>query len=82
MSQQWVIRSTESFDGLALEEASIPQPKDHEVLVKIYAVSLNWRDVMIATVSLPWSTYCVSSEIDGFRVPTCTQRKTKLFHGM
>lgn len=35
------------IDNLALAEREIPQPKFNEVLVKIYAFSLNYRDLML-----------------------------------
>ncbi|KAI5456563.1 hypothetical protein BGZ63DRAFT_395785 [Mariannaea sp. PMI_226] len=46
VTKQW----TTAFDGidkLALEEVELPQPKDGEVLVKVLAVSLNYRDVEV-----------------------------------
>ena len=48
--RQWVIRDKGSFDSLKLEEASIPEVGENEVLVKMHAVSLNYRDLMMATV--------------------------------
>ncbi|KAI9656757.1 MAG: hypothetical protein M1821_003396 [Bathelium mastoideum] len=53
--KQWVLHGTGSFDCLKLEEAPIPEVGDHEVLVKIHAASLNYRDLMIATGTYYWS---------------------------
>ena len=42
-NKQW----TTTFDGpdkLKLTEAEVPKPQDGEVLVKVRAVSLNYRD--------------------------------------
>ena len=50
--KQWVVRDKGSFDSLKLEEAPIPKVGEHDVLVKIHAVSLNYRDLMVATVSI------------------------------
>ena len=43
--------STENgFDGLEFTDAQLPFLSDHEVLVKVHAVSLNFRDLMIPKV--------------------------------
>jgi NADPH:quinone reductase-like Zn-dependent oxidoreductase len=49
-SQQWIVHDHNELEGLQLQEVSIPKPGDYEVLLKIHAVSLNYRDVMIVTV--------------------------------
>lgn len=41
--QQWTTAQN-GLDSLKLEEADVTKPKDGEVLVKIHAVSLNYRD--------------------------------------
>jgi NADPH:quinone reductase-like Zn-dependent oxidoreductase len=47
----------EDFTGLKLvDELPIPELKDDEVLVKIYAVSLNYRDLVVVKV---WHVSCV-----------------------
>jgi NADPH:quinone reductase-like Zn-dependent oxidoreductase len=53
-SQQWIVRDRNEFEGLELQEVSIPKPGDYEVLLKIHAVSLNYRDVKIVTVISSW----------------------------
>lgn len=55
ISRQYVIRDPSldaadaNFSSLVLESKSIPAVGENEVLVRIHAVSLNWRDAMIAT---------------------------------
>src|SRR5688500_2681916 len=44
----WEIREF-GIDKLVLAERDVPQPGDREVLVKLYAASLNYRDVMVAS---------------------------------
>ncbi|KAE9369863.1 NAD(P)-binding protein [Stipitochalara longipes BDJ] len=46
--KQCVLRNAGSFDALKLESVHVPQPSDFDVLVKIHAASLNYRDLMIA----------------------------------
>ena len=53
--KQWVITSGEKgFDGLVSQEAQVPKLGEHDVLVKLHAASLNYRDLAIAKVS--WLT--------------------------
>lgn len=50
-NKQWVIRSfSNSFDCLEENEATIPSVGEYDVLVKIEAVSLNYRDASIPMV--------------------------------
>lgn len=49
--KQWVLHGKKGIDSLTLEKTRIPQPGENEVLIKLHAVSLNYRDLMIATVS-------------------------------
>ena len=42
--KQWRIDGEWSFDGLGLVEASVPDPGPGEVLLRMKAVSLNYRD--------------------------------------
>jgi NADPH:quinone reductase-like Zn-dependent oxidoreductase len=53
MSRQWVLASQEGFEqSLQYQEnVRIPSPNElrpYEVLVKIHAASLNYRELMIA----------------------------------
>lgn len=50
--RQWVVTDSKSgFDALQFQEAAeVPQVGDYEVLVKIQAVSLNYRDLVIPQV--------------------------------
>ena len=41
--KQWTT-AQDGLDKLQLGDAKLPSPKDGEVLVKIHAVSLNYRD--------------------------------------
>ncbi|KZT21275.1 NAD-P-binding protein [Neolentinus lepideus HHB14362 ss-1] len=43
----------EGIQSLVLEEGPVPKPKDNEVLVKVHAVSLNYRDLLIASGNYP-----------------------------
>lgn len=50
--QQWVITSGDKgFDGLQRQEAPVPELGDHDVLVRLHAASLNYRDLAIAKVN-------------------------------
>lgn len=50
-SKQWkVTRVDKAFDGLESEEVSVPRLGENEVLVRIRAVALNFRDLMIPKV--------------------------------
>lgn len=63
--KQWTT-ALDGVDKLALGEAPVPEPGEGEVLVRIEAVSLNYRDVegassflrLLGCVSLPFR--CVS----------------------
>lgn len=49
--KQWVVETKEKdFDGLSLKEAPVPKAGDYEVLVKLHAASLNYRDLIIPKV--------------------------------
>ncbi|PCH01984.1 Polyketide synthase, enoylreductase [Penicillium occitanis (nom. inval.)] len=52
--KQWVLHGRNGIDSLSFEETSIPQPGEHEVLIKLHAVSLNYRDLMIANGIYYW----------------------------
>lgn len=46
VNKQWVT-AFDGIDKLQFTEAKVPQPKDGEVLVKVLAVSLNYRDTEV-----------------------------------
>lgn len=48
-TQAWVVEAVypNSFAGLKLVEVPIPELGEHNVLIKIEAVSLNFSDLMI-----------------------------------
>lgn len=52
--KQWTITGTDKgFDGLELTEAKVPQVGDNEVLIKLHAASLNFRDLAIPQGQYP-----------------------------
>jgi NADPH:quinone reductase-like Zn-dependent oxidoreductase len=50
--KQWIVQNKENdFDGLVFQQsAPIPKVGDNEVLVKLEAASLNYRDLTIPKV--------------------------------
>lgn len=48
--KQWTLKGSGSFDSLHLEDAPVPQLGERDVLIKMQAVSLNFRDIMIVKV--------------------------------
>lgn len=54
-TKQWTVTGTnEGFDGLTFEDATIPQVGENEVLVKLHAASLNYRDLVIPKGQYPF----------------------------
>jgi NADPH:quinone reductase-like Zn-dependent oxidoreductase len=52
--KQWAVTSTDQgFDGLKFEDAPVPKVGDNDVLVKLHAASLNYRDLIIPLVRHP-----------------------------
>jgi NADPH:quinone reductase-like Zn-dependent oxidoreductase len=52
-TSQWILRGQSGFDDLEYQESvPIPALGDHDCLLKIGAVSLNYRDLTIAKVNL------------------------------
>ena len=45
--QAWHLGKTGEIDDLAIREHAMPQPGPHEVLVRVRAASLNYRDIMV-----------------------------------
>lgn len=51
-NKAWVISGTDKgFDGLEFRDTEVPQPGENEVLVRLHAASLNYRDLIIPKVS-------------------------------
>lgn len=51
--KQWFIQDKEhDFDGLVYQDAAVPEVGENEVLVKLEAASLNYRDLIIPKVWL------------------------------
>lgn len=47
-NKAWTVEGKDGFESLKLNsDAPVPQPSDHEVLVKFHAASLNYRDLII-----------------------------------
>ncbi|ORY16790.1 alcohol dehydrogenase [Clohesyomyces aquaticus] len=54
-TKQWTVEGKDGFDSLKFNEnASIPQLGDRDVLVKIHAASLNYRDLIIPKGKYPF----------------------------
>ncbi len=52
--KQWVVENKDNgFDGLAFKDAPLPTIGESEVLVKLQAASLNYRDLIIPLVRIP-----------------------------
>lgn len=55
--KQWTITDTKhDFDGLKYEDAPVPKVGENEVLVKLHAASLNYRDLIIPQGKYPFAT--------------------------
>lgn len=52
MKQWTVLNKDNDFDGLSYGDAPIPKVGDNDVLVKLHAASLNYRDLIIPKVWL------------------------------
>ncbi|OIW26318.1 NAD(P)-binding protein [Coniochaeta ligniaria NRRL 30616] len=53
--KQWVITGTDKgFDGLVFKEGPVPKLGENDVLVKLHAASLNYRDLAIAKGMYPF----------------------------
>lgn len=49
--QQWTVLDKENdFDGMTFGEGPVPKVGDNDVLVKLHAASLNYRDLVIPKV--------------------------------
>ncbi|KAJ5145081.1 Polyketide synthase enoylreductase [Penicillium atrosanguineum] len=65
--KQWVVESKEKdFDGLVYKDAPVPKVGESEVLVKLHAASLNYRDLIIPKGQYPFpSNFPVVPGSDG-----------------
>ncbi|KAL4869472.1 hypothetical protein BDV12DRAFT_82048 [Aspergillus spectabilis] len=53
--KQWSVQNKEDdFDGLKYDDAPVPKVGEHEVLVKLHAASLNYRDLIIPKGKYPF----------------------------
>lgn len=56
-TKQWSVTGTDKdFDGLVFNEAPLPKVGDNDVLVKLHAASLNYRDLIIPKGKYPFAT--------------------------
>lgn len=63
VSKQWILsRNDKDFDGLDFCETRIPELGDGEVLVKLNATTLNYRDLVIAKVYILMPSHIYSAE--------------------
>ncbi|CAG7934750.1 unnamed protein product [Penicillium nalgiovense] len=54
--KQWVVEDKEhGFDGLVYKDAAVPKVGENEVLVKLHAASLNYRDLVIPKGQYPFA---------------------------
>ena len=76
-SKQWVLNGSGSLDSLECQTVSIPALGQYDVLVKLKAVSLNYRDLAMALVRLqPSSTdhRCTHIHNEHLTATNCTRR--------
>ena len=52
--KQYYLPEKNGFDSLTLREVPKPSPGKNEVLVRIKAVALNWRDGILALGTYPF----------------------------
>lgn len=78
--QQWTLEGTSGFYKSNLRECPMPKVSGNDVLVKFYAASLNYRDLMILKVeeNPPFSYF--SSDVRS-RESTIGQQSRILFPG-
>jgi NADPH:quinone reductase-like Zn-dependent oxidoreductase len=62
--KKWIINgTTQGLDEFQLTEGVVPEVDDYGVLVKLHAAALNYRDILIPTVSVPRSKNPQSSRL-------------------
>lgn len=49
-TSQWTLQGQDGVESLVLKQKTLPELGDFEVLVRIHAASLNYRDLVIAKV--------------------------------
>jgi NADPH:quinone reductase-like Zn-dependent oxidoreductase len=73
-TKAWTVEGTDGFDCLKWhEQAPLPEIGDHDVLVKIHAASLNFRDISIPKVSFLLHLY---SHVQRLIAGKCKHRST------
>ncbi|KAG9236345.1 hypothetical protein BJ875DRAFT_232267 [Amylocarpus encephaloides] len=55
-TQAWTVQGKDGFDSLKFDQATpVPKVSDYEVLVKLHAASLNYRDLIIPKGKYPFA---------------------------
>jgi NADPH:quinone reductase-like Zn-dependent oxidoreductase len=54
--KQYLLQLGKGFDGITLHDVEKARPKSGQILVRIKAVSLNWRDCALAKGIYPFPT--------------------------
>lgn len=49
-TRAWILKEQNGIDSLDTVEQALPEVGDFEVLVKLHAASLNYRDIVLANV--------------------------------
>ncbi|CAK5275231.1 unnamed protein product [Mycena citricolor] len=52
-ARQYILPTLGSYNNLVLTDVTVPKPKPNEVLLKAHAVSLQYRDLLVATDRYP-----------------------------
>ncbi|KAJ5132076.1 zinc-binding alcohol dehydrogenase-like protein [Penicillium atrosanguineum] len=52
-TRAWILKEQNGIDSLEIIDQALPEIGDFDVLVKLHAASLNYRDIVLATGSVP-----------------------------
>ncbi|KAF1817032.1 alcohol dehydrogenase [Eremomyces bilateralis CBS 781.70] len=78
--KQWSLPDFNGFDSLKLEEVPVPECGDDQVLVRLTAASLNYRDLIISKAKYPFPTNPgVVPGSDGAGVVEAVGKRVRLF---
>ena len=73
--QQWQLPAL-GHENLQLVQVPIPEPGQGQVLVRVHAASLNYRDLLILRNGVQTTALCIDQ-----RLPTQQKLAGKLMHG-
>ena len=76
--KRWTVRPKEGLQSFKLEEVPIPEVRDYDVMIKVCAVSLNYRDIMVATVrvfTFDGPSRTIHPQLKPYREPITTAKK-------